>query len=74
MSSAGSRLNKQLGFPFIAKGQRGKGERRVLFFTCVSQPQFCIQVIEHLHRELEPAGETPMLSGGRERLRGIWLS
>lgn len=29
----------------------------VFFLTCLSQPQFCIHVIKHLHCELEPAGE-----------------
>lgn len=28
-----------------------------VFFTCLGQPQLCVQVIEHLHSELEPAGE-----------------
>lgn len=26
-------------------------------FTCLGQPQLRVQVIEHLHCELEPAGE-----------------
>lgn len=38
---------------------KDRGEERwdEFVFTCLGQPQLCVHVIKHFHRELEPAGE-----------------
>lgn len=47
----------------------GDGGVQSLFFTCLSQPQLCVQVIKHLHCELEAAGEKLIPRSDTEQMK-----
>lgn len=55
--SAGSSPRLQLRFLLPEKAVQKKKVGGVLVITCLGQLQLSVHVIEHLHSELEPAGQ-----------------
>lgn len=49
------------------QSRTGERQQQGIVFTCLSQSQLGVQVIKHLHSELEPAGEKLILQSKAEK-------